>query len=93
MRKLLLVAVAALGLLASCTVTAPFAATSNTLSKDAKVGTSNYISLFGGAIMLGDAGINLAAKKAGITKISVVDTKVTNYANIYAKVETFVYGD
>ena len=42
--------------------------------------------------MMGDAGINLAAKKAGITKISVVDTKVTNYY-FYTKVETFVYGD
>jgi hypothetical protein len=93
MKKLLLVvAIAAMGLLASCTVTQPFAVTSNPLSKDAKVGTSSYITLFG-AINLGDAGINLAAKKAGITKISVVDVEVTNYAGIYAKVKTFVYGD
>lgn len=91
MRKLLLVAVAALGLLASCSVTTPLTATSNPLSKDAKVGTSDFISLFG-VINLGDAGINLAAKKAGITKISVVDTKVTNYY-VFAKYETFVYGD
>ena len=72
--------------------TNPHSVTSNTLSKNAKVGTSSYTTILG-AVCIGDGGINAAARSAGITKISHVDQKNLNVLGIFAKVETVVYGE
>lgn len=104
MKKVLLVlAVASIGLMASsCAMlgggaiydghTAPHSVTANSLSKNAKVGTSSYTTILG-AVCIGDGGINAAAKGAGITKISHVDQKTLNVLGIFSKVETVVYGE
>ena len=48
-------------------ITVPHSVTSNTISDNAKVGKSNYISVLG-IVAVGDGGVNAAAKNAGIKK-------------------------
>jgi hypothetical protein len=72
--------------------TNPHSVTSNTISKNAKVGTSSFTNILG-LVCIGDGGINAAAKTAGITKISHVDQKNLNVLGIFSKVETVVYGE
>lgn len=72
--------------------TTPLEATGNTISKNAKVGTSSYTNILG-AVTLGDGGINAAAKNGGITKISHIDRKNFSVLGIFAKYETTVYGE
>lgn len=69
---------------------APFAVTSNEIGS--KVGTVSTISVLG-LVAVGDGSINLAAKKAGITKISHVDVKTTSVLGLFTKHEYFVYGE
>lgn len=106
MKKFYLSAVAAVALLvSSCAmvstpvgmgglytgVTSGEIATSNNITGK-KVGTSsatNVLGIYAG----GDAGINAAAKKAGIKKISHVDTKKMSILGIFATYTTIVYGD
>lgn len=71
-------------------VSAPLTATSNNVGS--KVGTAEAKSILG-AIGIGDASIEAAAKKAGITKISHVDYKSTNILGIYATYTVMVYGE
>ncbi len=71
-------------------VEAPFTATDNTVGN--KVGTGKATSYLG-LIAMGDASINTAAKKAGITKISHVDYVSKNILGIVATWEIYVYGE
>ena len=61
-------------------------ATSNT------VGTAEAVNFFG-VLVMGDASINAAAKKAGIKKISHVDSKKSSILGLYGKYTIFVYGE
>ena len=70
--------------------TKPLAVTSNKVGT--KVGTAHATNLFNLAVW-GNAGIEKAAKQAGITKISHVDVKTTSILTIYCKKTYYVYGD
>ena len=48
----------------------------------------NYL----GLLVMGDASINTAAKKAGIKKISHIDSQKTTVFGIFSKYTIFVYG-
>ena len=77
MKKFVLALTAAAALtLASCSTVGPLCATSNSVGS--KVGESKATFLFG-YLPFGesDAGIQAAAKKGGISKISTVDVKTT----------------
>ena len=77
--------------LASCTSNQPISATSNPLGS--KVGISSGYMLFF-LPNFGEATIYNAAKNGGITKISTVDFRVTNYVVIpFAQVECIVTGE
>ena len=68
----------------------PAQVTSNALgSKVGEAQTFNYL----GAVALGDAGIQKAAKQAGITKISHVDKKVWSILGLYTVTTYTVYGN
>ena len=69
--------------------TTPAAVTSNALGT--KVGQAEALSVLGIAAV-GDAGIQKAAKQAGITKISHVDKKVFSVLGLFTKVTYTVYG-
>jgi hypothetical protein len=73
-------------------ITVPHSVTSNTISDNAKVGKSNYISVLG-IVAVGDGGVNAAAKNAGIKKISHVDEQKTSVLGVFTKSETIVYGE
>lgn len=102
--KLMTVAAAAAFLLSSCgawvaspvmgglytDVQSPVAVTSN--SGSSKVGSSEAVSYLG-LVATGDASIDAAAKKAGITKIHHVDAKSTNILGLFAKYTIYVYGE
>ena len=66
------------------------AVTGNTLGS--KVGTAEAKNLLG-AVVIGDASIQTAAKSAGIKKISHVDSKKTTILGIYTTHTTIVYGE
>jgi hypothetical protein len=71
-------------------VDGPMAVTSNSVGS--KVGTATAKSILGW-VGTGNASINEAAKKAGITKISHVDYHSTNILGVYATFEVRVYGE
>ena len=56
-----------------------------------KVGTAEAVNYFGFLVM-GDASINTAAKRAGIKKISHIDSQKTTVFGIFSKYTVFVYG-
>ncbi len=68
----------------------PLAVTENAGSS--KVGTGVAKSVFG-AIAIGDASVQTAAKSAGITKIHHVDVKAFNILGVFATYTIFVYGE
>lgn len=70
--------------------TAPTAVTSNELGS--KVGQASAVSILGVAAV-GDAGVNKAAKQAGIKKVSHVDKKVFSVLGLFTKVTYTVYGE
>lgn len=70
--------------------TEPAAVTSNELGT--KVGQAKAVSVLGVAAV-GDAGIEKAAKQAGITKVSHVDKKVVSVLGLFTKVTYTVYGE
>ena len=70
--------------------TTPDAVTANVLGS--KVGQASAISVLGVAAA-GDAGINKAAKQAGITKVSHVDKKIVSVLGLFTKVTYTVYGE
>ena len=68
----------------------PAQVTSNALgSKVGEAQTFNYL----GAVALGDAGVQKAAKQAGITKVSHVDKKVFSILGIFTTTTYTVYGN
>jgi|SRR5690625_44889 len=100
--KVLFIAMAAL-MLTSCAgvqspvmgllytdVEAPVAVTSN--SGSSKVGEAEATSILG-LVATGDASIEAAAKKAGITKIQHVDYKSTSVLGVFSKFTVIVYGE
>ena len=70
--------------------TTPEAVTANALGS--KVGQADVLSILG-VVALGDAGVQKAAKQAGITKVSHVDKKTFSILGVYTKVTYTVYGD
>ena len=68
----------------------PEAVTANALGS--KVGQAEVWSVLG-VVALGDAGIEKAAKEAGITKVSHVDKKMWSILGVYTKVTYTVYGN
>lgn len=78
-------------LLTSCTMNLPISATSNPVGK--KVGVASGFSVFYGFSMFGDATIFNAAKNGGITKISTVDFKITNYLGFFQTYDCIVTGE
>ena len=70
--------------------TTPDAVTANVLGS--KVGQADVLSVLG-VVALGDAGIEKAAKSAGITKVSHVDKKTFSVLGLYTKVTYTVYGN
>ncbi len=71
-------------------VKAPLAATSNPVAS--KVGTAEATSILG-IVATGDASIQAAAQKAGITRISHVDYQAYSILGIFAKFTVYVYGE
>lgn len=75
---------------ASCSTTTPVAVTSNPVgNKCGEANTTIFLNLFGGST---DLGINTAAKKGGITRISHVDTYQKNYL-LWKTIGVRVYGE
>lgn len=71
-------------------ITEPHSVTSNELGS--KVGVAKCTGVLG-LVAVGDAGINQAAKLAGITKISHVDVKTVSVLGIFTRNHYFVYGE
>lgn len=71
-------------------VQAPYTATSNDVG--AKVGTSEADTILGW-VARGDCSINEAASSVGISSISHIDFHAYQIWFIYARFETYVYGD
>jgi len=84
-------ACAVLLLLSSCTVMLPVSATSNPVG-GSKTGTATATNVLGFWIAP-DASIKTAASNGGITKISTVDSKQTNFLWIIKTYQTTVSGD
>lgn len=78
-------------ILSSCSITLPVTATSNTVGS--KVGRSTATGYLGIIFLDADASIRSAAKQGGITKISTVDIKASNFLNIITSYETIVTGE
>jgi hypothetical protein len=67
----------------------PCHVTANTLGS--KVGQAEIVNIVG--VSLGDAGVQKAAKEAGITKVSHVDKKVWSILGVYSVTTYTVYGN
>lgn len=92
MKKTLLFAVAGASLvLSSCSITLPVAVSSNPIGT--KMGTSSAAVFLGVLSFGGDASIQTAAKKAGITRVSTVDMKQSNVLFIFQQFTTMVTGE
>jgi len=89
--KVLLITLATAGMMASCSLTLPVAATSNPVGS--KVGTSTGTGYLGILFFGADASIQTAAKNAGITKISTVDIKRSDILGLITTYETIVTGE
>lgn len=70
--------------------TTPLTATSNQIGP--KVGESHCISILG-LVAIGDGGVQEAANKAGIKKVSTIDTKTMSILGVYTKTTTVVTGE
>ena len=75
----------------SCSITMPVSATSNPVGS--KVGKAKASGFFGMIYIDADASIQQAAKNGGITKISTVDMKKTNFLGIFTGYECIVTGE
>jgi hypothetical protein len=76
--------------LASCSITKPVSATSNPIGSKTGKSTGTCI-LF--ICINADASITSAAKNAGISKISTVDYRTTNYLGLIQRHECIVTGE
>ncbi|MGP1588075.1 MAG: TRL domain-containing protein [Treponemataceae bacterium] len=77
-------------LFASCVSTWPITSTGSNLGS--KVGQATTTVIFGLPLQNSDCSIASAAKNGGITKVSTVDVKLTNYF-VFCKITTTVRGD
>ena len=68
----------------------PNQVTANALGS--KVGQAEIMNILG-VVALGDAGVQKAAKQAGITKVSHVDKKVWSILGVYTVTTYTVYGN
>ena len=68
----------------------PNQVTANALGS--KVGQAQIMNILG-VVALGDAGVQKAAKQAGITKVSHVDKKVWSILGVYSVTTYTVYGN
>jgi len=85
-------AIASIVFLSSCSITAPVTATSNPVGS--KVGVAKTTQVLGFFFDGGDASIQTAAKKGGITKISTVDFKKTaGFLFLFNSYQTIVTGE
>ncbi|MBO2011359.1 TRL-like family protein [Hymenobacter negativus] len=92
MKKVLLLALAGASFaLSSCSITLPVAVSSNPIGS--KVGSSTATVFLGVLSFGGDASIQAAAKKGGITRVSTVDMKQSNILFIYQQFTTMVTGE
>ncbi len=66
------------------------AVTSN--ARGSKVGTAEVSNILG-AILTGDASIETAAKSAGITRISHIDSQKKSILGIFGTYTVYVYGE
>lgn len=87
-RLFILVMVAVI--LTSCAVTKPILATENPIGS--KIGRSKQTGILFFPPPMAEAGIHIAARRAGITKISTVDYTVRWYILVY-ELETTVTGE
>lgn len=103
---LVLVAVAAITLCSSCAhVMTPFQAMPGVLFSEiytpgfataGPVGSASGMSSsesYVGLFARGDASIDAAVKQGGLTKITHVDYKAFSVLGVYARLETYVYGE
>ncbi len=89
-KTMMMLAVAVVLTLASCTAVRPIAVTSNPVGN--KCGEASVTKVFG--IGSGNNGINAAAKQGGITQISHVDYAITTH--LFGLIQTYttrVYGE
>lgn len=70
--------------------TDPVAVTNNNVGS--KVGVASATNILG-ILVMGDAGVNYAAKNAGIKKISHVDVQKTSVLGLFGSTKTYVYGE
>lgn len=89
--KVIFLITAVLMFITSCSITLPISATSNPVGS--KIGTAKASGFFGMIYMDADASIKQAAKNGGITKISTVDMKKTNFLGIFTGYECIVTGE
>jgi hypothetical protein len=89
--KSILVLLAVVSMMTSCSLTLPVAATSNPVGS--KVGTAKATGFLGVLYFGADASIKSAAKNGGITKISTVDIKQGNVLGLIYTFETIVTGE
>lgn len=90
-----------IGLMASCTVTRPYAVTNNPIGS--KRGISKTTTIFGNSagnqlaygtfVTNKNFGVIEAAKEGKIDKVATVDVKTTNYLFFFQKVEVIVTGE
>ena len=85
------VLLAVTAMMASCSLTLPVNATSNTIG--GKVGTAKATGFLGVLFFDQDASIQTAAKNGGITKVSTVDIKYGSILGIVVTYETIVTGE
>ena len=89
--KIMFLMSAMLMFITSCSITLPVSATSNPVGS--KIGTAKASGFFGMLYMDADASIKQSAENGGITKISTVDIKTTNFLGIFTGYECIVTGE
>jgi uncharacterized protein YdbL (DUF1318 family) len=89
--KTIFALLAVVAMMSSCALTLPVNATSNPIGN--KVGQAKATGYLGMLFFNADASIKSAAKNGGITKISTVDIKQTNFLNIIVTYTTIVTGE
>lgn len=93
MKKIaILSALVALLLLAGCTTIVPVGATGNPVGSKVGEATGSYLFGFFPLKVKNDMGIQTAAKNGGITSISTIDQKISDYFFV-VKVTTVVTGE
>ncbi len=85
------VLLASLAISAACTITRPFAVSSNPIGT--KVGRASSQAYLGGLFVGGDGSIHAAAKQGGINRVATVDVETFNFLYLFIKRTTVVTGE